>query len=241
MGSGVTRIGYSAFNGCTGLTDIVFPESLRIIDDYAFRNCSSLTELDINNNITYIGEGAFEDCTSLVRVHIPDSVTSIVYYAFSGCSSLVEVTIPTSVEEIKSEAFYGCESLEKAYYFGTEEEWDDVYIWFGNGDLTDHIIFHPEHTFGDLIVIKEATLTEDGRTERTCSVCGYTEVTIIEKLSGPGDLNGDGETNNKDVVILFRYVSSSIKDDDESIYDFNKDGEVNNKDVVALFRNVSTS
>lgn len=241
MGSGVTRIGYSAFNGCTGLTDIVFPESLRIIDDYAFRNCSSLTELDINNNITCIGEGAFEDCTSLVRVHIPDSVTSIVYYAFSGCSNLVEVTIPTSVEEIKSEAFYGCESLEKAYYFGTEEEWDYVYIWFGNGDLTDHIIFHPEHTFGDLIVIKEATLTEDGRTERTCSVCGYTEVTIIEKLSGPGDLNRDGETNNKDVVILFRYVSSSIKDDDESIYDFNKDGEVNNKDVVALFRNVSAS
>ena len=55
----------------------------------------------------------------------------------------------------------------------------------------------------------------------------------------PGDINGDGESNNKDVVTLFRYVSGGTKDEDESPYDFNGDGEVNNKDVVALFRAVS--
>jgi sialate O-acetylesterase len=55
----------------------------------------------------------------------------------------------------------------------------------------------------------------------------------------PGDMNGDDEVNNKDVVTLFRYVSSSSKEEDESVYDFNGDTEVNNKDVVALFRAVS--
>ena len=54
-----------------------------------------------------------------------------------------------------------------------------------------------------------------------------------------GDCNGDGTTDNKDVVTLFRYVSSGAKEEDESIYDFNGDTEVNNKDVVALFRYIS--
>ncbi len=55
-----------------------------------------------------------------------------------------------------------------------------------------------------------------------------------------GDVNGDGEVNNKDVVTMFRYVSGSEKLDDESAYDFNGDGSVDNKDVVALFRFVSS-
>ena len=56
-----------------------------------------------------------------------------------------------------------------------------------------------------------------------------------------GDINGDGELNNKDVVLLFRYVSGSEKADDETVYDFNGDGNVDNKDVVSLFRIVSGS
>lgn len=53
-----------------------------------------------------------------------------------------------------------------------------------------------------------------------------------------GDLNDDGEANNKDVVILFRYVSS-LKVVYDSKYDFNTDGQLNNKDVVSLFKFVS--
>ena len=56
----------------------------------------------------------------------------------------------------------------------------------------------------------------------------------------PGDCNGDGAVDNKDVVVLFRYVSGGKKAEDESVYDFNNDGVVDNKDVVALFRYTST-
>lgn len=68
-----------------------------------------------------------------------------------------------------------------------------------------------------------------------CKFCGYER----EKTVLAGDIDGDGEVNNKDVVVLFRYVSGSNRSDDESVYDFNEDGEVNNKDVVELFRYVS--
>ena len=56
----------------------------------------------------------------------------------------------------------------------------------------------------------------------------------------PGDVNEDGQTDNKDVVSLFRYVSALEKEEDEAKYDFDGDGEVNNKDVVALFSAVSS-
>lgn len=63
---------------------------------------------------------------------------------------------------------------------------------------------------------------------------------VITAASLPGDMNNDGEVNNKDVVTLFRYVSGGSADYD-AVYDFNGDNEVNNKDVVALFREVSAA
>ena len=54
-----------------------------------------------------------------------------------------------------------------------------------------------------------------------------------------GDCNRDGAVDNKDIVVLFRYVSSGEAAEDETIYDYNGDGEVNNKDVTTLFRDVS--
>ncbi|MBQ7700711.1 MAG: hypothetical protein IJT49_10285 [Clostridia bacterium] len=55
-----------------------------------------------------------------------------------------------------------------------------------------------------------------------------------------GDLDGDGQITNKDVVLLFRYVSGTEKAEDETVYDFDGDGNVDNKDVVALFRYASS-
>ncbi|MBQ7698872.1 MAG: dockerin type I repeat-containing protein [Clostridia bacterium] len=54
-----------------------------------------------------------------------------------------------------------------------------------------------------------------------------------------GDTNGDGATDNKDVVTLFRYVSGITSGAVAENCDFNNDKEINNKDVVALFRAVS--
>ena len=62
----------------------------------------------------------------------------------------------------------------------------------------------------------------------------------VDPPAEKGDCNGDGTVDNKDVVVLFRYVSGSEKAEDESVYDFNGDSEVDNKDVVALFRYIST-
>ena len=55
-----------------------------------------------------------------------------------------------------------------------------------------------------------------------------------------GDVNGDGALNNRDVVVLFRYLSGEAYEGfDVSAADVNGDGTVNNKDITTLFRIVS--
>ena len=55
-----------------------------------------------------------------------------------------------------------------------------------------------------------------------------------------GDINGDGDINNKDVVLLFRFLSGGSEEGlFKKAMDFNKDGFVNNKDVTVLFRFIS--
>jgi len=61
------------------------------------------------------------------------------------------------------------------------------------------------------------------------TVLGYT----------PGDINGDGVVNNKDLSILFQYLSGWEVTVNEAALDVNGDGKTNNKDLSILFQYLS--
>ena len=107
----ITSIGDYAFYECSGLTSVVIPNSVTSIGDWAFINCSGLTSVTIPNSVTSIGYCAFSYCSGLTSVTIPNSVTSIGNCAFSGCSGLTSVVIPNSVTSIGDWAFSGCSGL----------------------------------------------------------------------------------------------------------------------------------
>ena len=138
IGNSVTSIGISAFDGCSGLTeviwnarnvqdfqdnssrpfsgcdrltDFVFGEEVEHIPDYLCYQLTSLNTIVIPNSVTSIGTNAFSFCSGLKTVTIPNSVTSIGTNAFSFCSGLKTVTIPNSVTDIGDEAFYYCTGL----------------------------------------------------------------------------------------------------------------------------------
>ncbi len=93
------------------VTELIIPDNVNYIKNYAFYNCDSLTSIEIPDNVTSIGNDAFCSCSSLTSVEIPDSVTSIGSSAFYYCDSLTSVEIGDSVTSIGSFAFMDCSGL----------------------------------------------------------------------------------------------------------------------------------
>ena len=107
----VTTIGDWAFQKCYSLTSVTIPNSVTSIGNNAFRECRGLTSVTIPNSVTSIGDFAFWKCRDLSSVTIPNSVNSIGGSAFGSCSSLTSVTIPNSVTSIGNNAFWDCSGL----------------------------------------------------------------------------------------------------------------------------------
>ena len=67
------------------IIDLVIPENVTSIGDYAFIGYAALSTVTIPNSVTSIGSAAFRDCSGLTSVTIPNSVSSIGNFAFRGC------------------------------------------------------------------------------------------------------------------------------------------------------------
>ncbi len=92
-------------------TNLIIPETVTEIKDYAFSDANSLTSVTIPNSVERIGYRAFLNCEGLASVTIGSSVIDIVNYAFSGCISMTSIDIPNSVTNIGDFAFSGCSGL----------------------------------------------------------------------------------------------------------------------------------
>ncbi|MBQ6600117.1 MAG: fibronectin type III domain-containing protein, partial [Clostridia bacterium] len=90
------------------------------------------------------------------------------------------VIIPNSVESIGERAFSGCDQLKDVYYLGTEKQWKKISINSYNENLTEATIHYHKHEYVSS-VIKEATCTEAGLTEFTCT-CGKNYTKTIEEI-----------------------------------------------------------
>ena len=130
-----TSLDYSAFYGCTSLTEIVLPDSITSIGNYAFRDCTGLTEIVIPNSVTSIGNSAFSGCENIQNIELPNSVTSIGNYAFDGCTGITEIVIPDSVTSIGYNIFQGCTNVE-FFQVSFNSTITGIYELFGTRNLT---------------------------------------------------------------------------------------------------------
>ena len=112
IGTAVTAIGNSAFEGCSRLTRITIPNSTTTMGDNVFLDCSSLASATLGSSITSIGNQAFYGCSNLQNMEIPELVTFIGNGAFQNCSLLGSIVIPNSVTSIGNSAFQNCVSLK---------------------------------------------------------------------------------------------------------------------------------
>ncbi|MBR5827441.1 MAG: leucine-rich repeat protein [Clostridia bacterium] len=203
----VKSIGSHAFYYCQGLTSITIPDSVKSIGSYAFYHCTNLNNITLPNSITSIASHAFYGCTSLKDITLPSDTTSIEDYSFYGCTNLKDITIPNKVTSIGSYAFTNCKAISSiafpicltsieefafsntnisyVFYGGKEEDKQSTTIAMkGNDGLVFDAVWHYEAAdhFGKTVLTK-ATVSSDGKSVTTCSICGDIITKKIPKIS----------------------------------------------------------
>ncbi len=116
-----TKIGYNAFNKCTGLTSIDLPK------------------------VTEIGNRAFAGCTGLTSINLPQ-VTNIGIGAFVGCGKLASIYLP-QVTDIREDAFFGCTGLKSIVLSGTGTENSFALPTYDTQNGLGNYNFSPENLF----------------------------------------------------------------------------------------------
>lgn len=123
----VKIIGDKAFYNCKGITSVDIPDSVQEIGLWAFYECKALPHITIPDSVQKIGQSAFEGCTALAAVVIPDSVKEIRRKAFAECISLTAIVIPASVQTIGPEAFLDCKSLRTVEIKGNTQCYSNAF------------------------------------------------------------------------------------------------------------------
>lgn len=138
------------------IEEIIIPNSVTRISDYAFSDCTNLKKLTLPDSITDVDDNAFNNCENLTDVTLPaeqvyniptENLTTVVINGgtilggLDDCKKLISVTIADSVTTIRKLAFDGCESLTTIR-------------------LPSGITEIPASTFSDCINLKSITIPE---------------------------------------------------------------------------------
>ena len=115
LGGSVETIGYSAFQDCESLSSIELPNTLTSIGEVAFMG-SGLTSVVIPESVTMVEMGAFSACGLMKSAVVNCAVTS--QSMFLLCSDLEEVTIGGGVTSIASNMFQSCPNLKTVTMLG---------------------------------------------------------------------------------------------------------------------------
>ena len=236
--STVTRIGDEAF--CeSGLPSVTIPDATKEIGGGAFAG-TKISAIDLKN-VEIIGESAFIDCENLEELTIPNSVkeanrmatsywsytsnikkvtflegrTEIPNGILEGAKSLESVEIPNTVTKVGKSAFNDCKALTDVYYYGTEDDWNEVVIESGNDPLlnaTIHYIECPSYLHYE-IVNGEAIIVD-------CDKEASGNIRIPQKLEGcPVTEIGQSAFHNcKDITGVV--IPDTVKIIDEAAFDY---------------------
>lgn len=95
----VEVIGACAFEH-SKIKQVVFPPTLKIIENHAFGYCGNLEAVQIPTGLEQIGSYAFMHCIKLRTLTLPASVKSVGNWIVLGCTNLRELTIPKSCKDL---------------------------------------------------------------------------------------------------------------------------------------------
>lgn len=175
----ITEIKDYAFAGCTSLHDLVFPASVTAIGQSAFRDCTELRNIKFVAGLTFIGDSAFRN-NNMNFLTLPNGLTHIGKQAFAVNESLVLISIPASVNHIGDLAFEtDWLNRDDAKLTVHEDTAGHAYALQNNNKIYSLIAHTP---IGADIIVR-ATCTKEGSRTNHCSVCDQDYTRTIPMLA----------------------------------------------------------
>ena len=186
-------ISSGAFENCSMLESITYPDTVTEIGQYAFRNCTEVSELPIPSGISVIESYTFDNCTGLPSTLVmPDNIKEIKSYAFINCSNLTDVIVPESVEKIEYAAFKDCTAIENVTLpfvgsqrgnKGTGEALFGYIFASSNSSQTQYVTQHHsgvnQTDFYLPLSLKNVTITDETR----IAYCAFENCSMLENVT----------------------------------------------------------
>ena len=224
----VTAIGNSAFGGCTSLSSINFPPSIKTIGQYAFGICS-VTNLTLGQ-VDSIAPRAFWYCTQLKHVTIPNSVVVTQSYTayswFWYCWELMSVTIGSGMGYMGT-MFIHCPNITKVTCLATTPPITDRWATHTDDGHKKIASNFDDEVYG------QATLYVPAESVEAYQAARYWK--DFQDIRPLGDADGDGALSIGDVTDLIDYLlSGNGYDMDMGAADVDGDGTISIADVTDL-------
>ena len=152
------------------LQDLVIPDGVTSIGQYAFCYNYALTGLTVPDSVTTIGENAFRDCDGITEAVIGSGVTEVAYFAFRSMNALKELVFTGNAPTFSNSAIDS--TTTTVYYPAGDPTWTADILKNYGGTLTWVAACTAGHT-PETIPGKAATCTATGLTEGSkCLYCG---------------------------------------------------------------------
>lgn len=136
--SDLHRIAHDAFKDCSGLLNIVIPDTVYYMGGDTFSGCTNLKSIKLPQHLKVLPCRTFENCVNLTNIELPYFLHTINWNAFENCTRLTDITLPDGLKIMDSGIFRNCRNLKKIKLPKKLQEIDGAFCdWNG---LTEIVI-----------------------------------------------------------------------------------------------------